>query len=366
MFPRFSFLRSYDWFLTVVVFILASFGLLAIYSVDLSRGESLTFFPTQLTAFILGFFVFFAAGAMHKVRYESGARLIYLAALLLLVLVLIPHVGTEIRGTHGWFRFGGVSFQPAEFAKLALVILLGWLIHRQARRFDRFEFVVSSGLATGLLGGLILMQPDLGSASILFALWFILLFFVGVKKRYLFGIVIFFIILFVVGWFFLFKDYQKGRFTAFLHPEDQTYGYNVRQSIIAIGSGKLFGRGLGFGSQSQLHFLPEAQTDFIFSVIGEELGFVGIFMLLTLYFLLFWRLTTIARAAPDDFSAYTTLGIASLFFVQMLINIGGAAGMLPITGVTLPFVSYGGTSLIMNFFLLGVAESIARSGRRAF
>ncbi len=361
MLPNLQFLRGYDWFLTVVVFILTALGLLSIYSVDLSRGSSFLFFPTQLLAFFLGFTAFFVAGSLHKVRYESGARLIYLFAIFLLVLVLIPGIGTEIRGTHGWFRIAGFSFQPAEMAKVALVVILGYLVHRSMRRFDQFRFLLVTGIPTAFLGGLILLQPDLGSASILFAVWFGILFFTGVKKRYLLAIVAFGVLVLVLGWFFLFADYQKGRFTAFLHPEDQEYGYNVRQSIIAIGSGKFFGRGLGFGSQSQLHFLPEAQTDFIFAVIGEELGFVGIFMLFSLYFLLFWRLTLIARSARDDFSAYTVLGIALLLLVQMVINIGGASGLLPITGVTLPFVSYGGTSLIMSLALLGIAQSINRS-----
>src|SRR3989339_701014 len=138
-------------------------------------------------------------------------------------------------------------------------------------------------------------------------------------------------------------------------------GYNVTQSIIAVGSGQFLGRGLGFGSQSQLHFLPEAQTDFIISVIGEELGFVGFFIVLVLYFVLLWRLVNIAYKAKNDFGAYVSLGVSLVFLSHIVVNIGAAMGLLPVTGVTLPFLSYGGSSLIINFLLLGIAESSARS-----
>ncbi|PIT86493.1 MAG: rod shape-determining protein RodA, partial [Candidatus Magasanikbacteria bacterium CG10_big_fil_rev_8_21_14_0_10_43_6] len=280
----FHFFRGYDWIITVVIFILTALGLAAIYSVDLSRGESLTYFPTQLIAFFIGLLVFILARNVHKTRYESGARIIYILGLLLLIGVLF--FGVTIRGTTGWFRVFGFSFQPAEFAKLALVLLFGWWMSKQGRRYYSLEFVLSSGIAAGLYVGLILLQPDLGSALVLVGIWFGLLLFSGTKKRYIALLVGVVIATFVFGWFFLFQPYQKERLLTFVDPSRDPLdtGYNVTQSIIAIGSGKMFGRGLGFGSQSQLHFLPEAQTDFISSVIGEELGFVGLCILLILYF----------------------------------------------------------------------------------
>ncbi|MBT4153758.1 MAG: rod shape-determining protein RodA [Candidatus Magasanikbacteria bacterium] len=360
----FTVLRSYDWFLTIVVLILMMIGLSAVYSVDLSKGTELTFVPRQLMSAAIALAVFFIAGSIHVSRYESLARIAYLGSLLALVGVLI--FGVTVNGTRGWFRLAGFSFQPAEFAKVSLIFLMGWLIARQGRRFDEWQFVVSSGLATAFLGGLILLQPDLGSAAILFAIWFGLLYLTGAKKRYLLGLVMVFITLLVLGWMFFFQDYQRGRFMAFLDPETSEYGYNVRQSIIAIGAGQFYGRGLGFGSQSQLHFLPEAQTDFIFAVIGEELGFIGTSLLLVLYVLMCWRLIATAKLAKDDFDAYVVLGIALLFAVHLLINVGGATGMLPVTGVTLPFVSYGGSSLIINMFLLGVVQSVYRHAHHQY
>lgn len=353
-------LKNYDWVLTIVVFILAAVGLAAIYSVDLSRGEELVYFPTQLIALGIGLVIFITASSMQVSFYRSIAKPAYILALLLLLVVLF--FGVTIRGTTGWFRVAGYSFQPVEFAKVALAIFLGWWISRHGRRFDRWQFVFTSGFITALPVVLVMLQPDLGSALVLAGVWFTLLFLTGTKKRYIIALVGVLILVSVLSWMFLLKDYQKDRFLTFVDPERDPLGagYNVTQSIIAIGSGQLQGRGLGFGSQSQLHFLPEAQTDFIFSVIAEELGFVGVFVVLLLYFILLWRLIKIARQANDDFTAYTSAGIASLFFIQIVFNIGGSTGLLPVTGVTLAFLSYGGSSLIINFLLIGIAQSVAR------
>lgn len=346
-----------DWILLVSALVLSLVGLTTIYSVDLSRGEALNFFSTQSLSLAIALAVFMIISNIHISFYEVSARLVYIGALGLLGAVLF--FGTNIRGTTGWFHFFGFSFQPAEFAKLALIIFLAWRIERQGRRFEKWQFVAATGALAFFLIGLILLQPDLGSAAVLAGIWFGLLFLTGTKKRYIFGLVGIAIAFFILSWFFLFKPYQKDRLLTFVNPglDPLKSGYNVNQSIIAIGSGNFFGRGLGFGSQSQLHFLPEAQTDFIVSVIGEELGFFGLVILLLLYCIMLWRLVLIAARCRTDFSAYLVLGSVLLFFLQFMVNTGAAVGILPVTGVTLPFVSYGGSSLIINFFLLGLAES---------
>lgn len=353
--------RRMDWILLMSALVLTLVGLTTIYSVDLSRGETLNFFSTQILSLSIALVVFFVAANIHISFYEMSARLVYVVSLILLVAVLF--LGENIRGTTGWFRVFGFSFQPAEFAKLAIIIFLAWRIERQGRRFEKWQFVAATGALAFFLIGLILLQPDLGSAAVLGAIWFGLLLLTGTKKRYIFGLIGVVMIGFVVSWFFLFKPYQKDRLMTFVDParDPLKSGYNVNQSIIAIGSGNFFGRGLGFGSQSQLHFLPEAQTDFIVSVIGEELGFVGLFILLGLYCMMLWRLVRIAGRCRNDFSAYAVLGCVSLFFIQFMVNTGAAVGILPVTGVTLPFVSYGGSSLIINFFLLGLSESALSS-----
>lgn len=354
-------LYRFDWVLFSLVIVLTSIGLASIYSVDLSRGETLSYFPTQSLALVLGVAGIFIASQLHISIYRSATWLVYTGALLLLIGVLI--FGQTIRGTTGWFTIGGLSFQPAEFAKLAYILFLANWMDMYHRRFDTWQFVVSSGLFMLAFVGLIMMQPDLGSAAIIGGIWFIMLLVARTKKRYIATIVGSGVVAVLIGWFFLFAPYQKERLLNFVHPERDPLGtgYNVTQSIIAIGSGKLWGRGLGFGSQSQLHFLPEAQTDFIFSVVGEELGFIGVLVVLTLYFMILWRLIHIASKANDDFTAYLVIGVALFFFIQVLVNMGAAVGVLPVTGVTLPFLSYGGSSLLMNLLLIGVVESVVVS-----
>jgi len=356
--------KNFDWWLLAIIFVLVAISLSAIYSVDLSRGETLNFFSTQLLAIILGLGLFFLASLMHVSFYRHLAWPIYLLAVAMLIGVLL--FGQTIRGTTGWFRFFGFSFQPVELAKVGLILFLASWIERYGRRFEKIQFVVSSGLLTILPIIFIMLQPDLGSSLVLGGVWFTILLLTGTKKRYIFMLIGGAVLLILCSWFFFFADYQKERIINFFNPERDPLGvgYNVNQSIIAIGSGKILGRGLGFGSQSQLHFLPEAQTDFIFSVIAEELGFVGAGLVLGFYFLLCWRLLYIARNAKDDFSAYLVLGVCALFFIHLLVNLGATMGFMPVIGVTLPFLSYGGSSILMNLFLLGIVESVAKSQSR--
>ncbi len=356
-------LREFDWILLSTVGILVAISLSSIYSIDLSRGESLTYFPTQLIALVIGVGLLFVLGSIHVSFYESGAKLFFVLSVLLLVLVLF--FGVTVRGTTGWFRIFGFSFQPAEFAKVAIALMLAYVTAKQGRIFARFGYVAVTGIPAGITVALIMLQPDLGSALVIGGIWVSILIFAGTKPRYLMGLLSIIAIAFLLGWLFFFQEYQRNRLRVFIDPELDPWGagYNVSQSLIAIGSGGLFGRGLGFGSQSQLHFLPEAQTDFIFAVIAEELGFVGVLIVFTLYVLLFWRLLRIARRAQDEFSAYMALGVTGMFFIHIVFNIGAASGLLPVTGLTLPFLSYGGSSLMINLGLIGIVQSLLRGSR---
>jgi rod shape determining protein RodA len=200
----------------------------------------------------------------------------------------------------------------------------------------------------------------------LIGVWIVLLFFVGLPKRLAIALGILAVIISIVSWQFLFLDYQKARISAFMDPsiDPLGQGYNVRQAIIAVGAGGLFGRGLGFGSQSQLKFLPESQTDFIFAVIAEELGFLGVALLLTAFGLLFSRIYRHASNTRDDFTSLLMLGIVGLLLVQFIVNVGMNLGMLPVTGVGLPLVSYGGSSLVFMLLMLGIVESAILRSRR--
>ncbi|HNU95949.1 MAG TPA: rod shape-determining protein RodA [Candidatus Magasanikbacteria bacterium] len=350
--------RSFDWLLFLAVFFLIAFGLMAIYSVDLSSGSELVYFKKQVIALFLGMSVLFIASVLQYTFFKSYARWIYYFSVTLLLAVLF--LGQNIRGTTGWFNFAGFSFQPVELAKVGLILMLAYVISNFGRQFDKPKFFFFTFILALVPIFLVMNQPDLGSAVLLGSIWFALMLLTGARKSLIFGFVLFFIALAVFSWFFLFKDYQKDRILTFIDPAHDPLGsgYNVTQSIIAVGSGNLFGRGLGFGSQSQLRFLPETQTDFIFSVIAEELGFLGVSVILFLFFIIFWRLLSLASKTGNDFIALTVSGIAALFFTQFFINIGANVGMLPVTGVTLPFVSYGGSSLIMNLLLIGIVQSM--------
>ncbi|NTU99404.1 FtsW/RodA/SpoVE family cell cycle protein, partial [Candidatus Falkowbacteria bacterium] len=222
------------------------------------------------------------------------------------------------------------------------------------------KHLLVTGLGTFLLFALIILQPDFGSAMLLFTLWLIIIILAGLEKKYLVTLFFIVVVLFVGAWSFYFKDYQKQRILTFVNPSfnplDQ--GYNVAQAIIAVGSGGMTGRGIGFGSQSQLKFLPESQTDFIFAVVAEELGFLGVGLVLIFFSLFFYRCLANLKNVKSDFGVFFVLGAVSLVFVEMFINIGMNLGILPVIGIALPFLSYGGSSVIANLAMVGVLQSI--------
>lgn len=361
----FSFLRNLqrlDWLLILAAFVLFAFGIATITSVELSRGaEEFVFVRKQLIALSLGLVLFTLAASVNYQLFRAYGRIIYFVALALLVTVLF--FGRELNGTTGWFILGGFSFQPVELMKFALALELArYFADRAHERFGWRE-LFQSGVRAGVPILLVLRQPDLGGAVILLGIWAICIFFAGIRWQHL-AIMALSLGLLVGGVLLSgqLEDYQLERIATFLNPtaDPLTTGYNVAQAKIAIGAGGFFGRGLGAGSQSQLRFLPESQTDFVFAVIAEELGFVGVMIVLGAFTLLFVRMLLAARVTRDAFAAYLLIGIMAAFFVQTTIHVGVNLAIMPATGVTLPLVSYGGSSLIMMLSMLGVAESVAR------
>jgi len=353
---------GFDWWLLASVFLLSCFGLAALYSVDLGRPDSnMLDFKKQIIFFVIGLLLFFLAGRANYSFFRFLAGSLYIVSLVLLVGLLF--FGSVIHGTRGWFVIGGLSFQPVELAKLSVVLILALLTSREARSFKTLGFFLKSFVLVLLPSLLIIAQPDFGSVLVLWFIWFTVIILAGVRRRKELILQIGAICRSIHARFFLFKDYQKERFLTFLDParDPLNRGYNVTQSMIAVGSGNFFGRGLGFGSQSQLRFLPETHTDFIFAVIGEELGFVGSFFVVGLFGLLFFRLFRIMQTARDDFSLFTIIGLAALLFFQFLVNVGMNIGLLPVTGITLPFMSAGGSSFLISFLLIGLAQSIYRA-----
>ncbi|MBU0614437.1 rod shape-determining protein RodA [Patescibacteria group bacterium] len=339
---------------------LFALGISAIYSVELSR-ESAEFILVrkQLIAFGISIVVMLVAASSNHLQLRNYARILYIFGVVMLVAVFF--LGSNVRGTTGWFIFAGFSFQPVEFMKLALAVRLARFFSQKARLRLGWKEVLLSGALTALPTGLAMMQPDLGSAILLVGIWIIMLFFAGLRP--LQGVVLAFgaIASTAIGWIGLLKNYQKERLLVFLHPsaDPLSSGYNIAQAKIAIGSGKFFGRGLGFGSQSQLQFLPESQTDFVFAVIAEELGYIGVLLLMCLFGLLYWRFLFIAFNGRDHFTQFLAIGLFASIFVQMFVNIGVNLAVLPTTGVALPFVSYGGSSLLISFLMIGIMQSMA-------
>jgi rod shape determining protein RodA len=352
-------MRSADWIFILVIFVLFLLGLSAIYSVELSQDTaSLLQVKKQVAAGLVGVVLFLVLALSNFKLLQNYSLALYVACVLLLVGVLF--FGSTIRGSTGWFVVGGISLQPVEFMKVSLVIALAAYFSRRTARPFQARHLYESGLIMLLPVVLVLLQPDLGSASVLVGAWLVVLVCAGLPWRFLFGLAGALAVLFLMSWQFLFADYQRARILSFLDPslDPLGQGYNVTQAIIAIGSGGLFGSGLGFGTQSQLKFLPESQTDFIFAVIAEELGFFGVCILLAAFAVLFVRLRKQVLFSRDDFTSFILLGAGAVFFSQFLVNVGMNLGLFPVTGIGLPFVSYGGSSLLAMFVLAGIIESI--------
>lgn len=347
-------LKKFDWILLAVVILLICFGLAVQYSLNLETG-AFSSFNKQLIFAIVGLALLFLITFVDYRNISKLAFMLYALSIVLLLAVLI--FGQTLRGTKGWL-FG---FQVVEFAKIALVLALAKYWSVQKTKFQGLKSILigSALLIPPIL--LTLLQPDFGSALVLVVLGLFLILLVDRCFKNFIKIIILLILIAISAWFFVLQDYQKDRVLTLINPQRDPFGsgYQVAQSVIAVGSGQFLGRGFGLGSQSQLKFLPEAKTDFVFSVIAEELGFVSAFLVLVLYFILFWRMFKIIKSTYDDFSSLAIFGIGIIFFVQIIINIGMNLGIAPITGIPLPFLSYGGSSLIMSLIAVGIVESVA-------
>jgi rod shape determining protein RodA len=347
-----------DWLMIFSIMLLMAFGLAEIYSVSLGRGGDMANFTKQLWFIAIGLSVAFSLALFdyHALRSFSGFFYIFGFGLLTAVLFF----GQVINGTKGWFHILGLGIQPVELAKFILVLFLASYFSSHQLKTQPLKHLLLSGLSLAGFFGLVILQPDFGSALLLFFVWLAIVLLAGMDKKYLVFLGAASVIVFFLAWSFYFKDYQKQRVLTFINPsfEATDQGYNVAQAIIAVGSGGLFGRGIGFGSQSQLKFLPESQTDFIFAVISEELGFFGVFLVLAFFAIFLVRALLAVRKVNNDFGIYFILGSVSLIFIEAFINIAMNIGLLPVIGIALPFVSSGGSSLISNLMFLGVIQSI--------
>jgi len=346
--------------MVVSVLLLCGIGLLSIYSTVYSNEAKV--FYKQMIFVIIGFFLMlvFATVDYRLFRNHPGFLIIlYFLSVLLLVAVLF--LGKEMRGAVSWFRFGPLNFEPVELAKLIMILILAQYFSLRHIELYRIRHIIVSGIYMLIPVALVFFQPDLGSAMVLVFLWLGTMVIAGINLKQLLFLFLIFSIIFLIAWFAVLKPYQKDRITTFINPyfDPQGSGYHRIQSMIAIGSGQLWGRGLGHGSQSQLRFLPDRTTDFIFASIAEEMGFIGAVLIFVFYFLLFFRIIKIALSATNNFSRIFCVGACIFFVFHVIVNIGMNLGILPIAGISLPFVSYGGSNLLINFITIGIIQSIA-------
>lgn len=337
--------------ISLSVFLLVSIGVLVIYS----SSKELAF--QQIVFTVIGFIFFFLISQFDLQAVKNLIKPMYVLIFLMLIAVLI--LGIETRGSLRWIPLGIFNIQPSEFAKPILILFLAkfWSENKTT-----WLNIFKSLLWFTPLFLLIFKQPDLGSALTLIAIWLGMLFAAHVSVRKIFVVFLISLVVIPTSWSFL-HSYQKERIVSFMAPESDPLGkgYNLIQSMIAVGSGQLTGRGLGRGTQSRLQFLPEFRTDFIFASIAEEMGLVGSLLILLLYLFLLGYCLKVAQKVVSSFNLLVIFGVISMLLFQIIVNIGMNIGLMPITGITLPLISYGGSSLISTLLSLGMVASCARN-----
>jgi rod shape determining protein RodA len=358
-------IRHVDPVLVTAALLLAAIGIALIYSathqsLEVQKLDHGLYMKKQMGFLALAAFIAIVAASFDYRFAKIYAGLFYVASLVLLVLVRTP-LGTTVKGSQRWFQLFGFQFAPSEFAKLAVIAMLAAFLAELRRSELNLQDVFRATVLAAIPAALVFLQPDLGTSIVTASILVGVLIVAGARARHL-------AILALAGMVLMFgafqlgviREYQIARLTGFLDPENDPArsGWNKQQAEIAIGSGGISGRGYLNGSQTNLDFVPEQHTDFIFTVVGEEFGFAGSIAVLFLYGVLIWRAFRIALLSKDPFGAYLAAGIASMFALQTFVNIGMAIGIMPITGIPLPFVSYGGSSLLTNAAAVGLLLNI--------
>lgn len=352
--------QGYDWVLFTASILLVVIGLVSLFS--LSQPD-LTRFYKQLIWLVLGVVLFFSFASIdYRALRLHFSPVLFLYILGLLGLVAVYLFGQQIRGARSWISLGPINIEPVEPLKLILIFILAKYFSMRHMEIYRFKHIVVSGMYIALPSALVLIQPDFGSFAILLSIWIGVMLVAGIKVKHLAILGIAGVLLAVFAWGFVLQDYQKARISTFVDPSADPYGtgYNSIQAKISTASGGLWGRGFAQGTQSQLGFLPEPDTDFIFAAISEEFGLVMVFAVILLYAVIFWRLLVISKFASDNFARLTIIGVSVMLIAQLFLNISMSLGLAPITGLPLPLVSYGGSSLLTVFLALGVVQSTYR------
>lgn len=354
-------LKKLDWILILAVLLLTGIGFLAIYSSSLGSGDFLNL-QKQIIFFLAGFFLMILASFFDWRNFQTNTYLVSVLYFISLAsLVLLFFFAPEIRGTKSWFKIGEFSIDPAEFMKIIAVIVLAKYFSMRHTELYRVWHIILSGIYIFIPVALIFFQPNLGSVLILVAIWVGMLFVSGIKLRHFLILVAVFFLIFALSWGTILKDYQKERIISFFQPQlsdPLAIGWSQTQSKIAIGSGGMFGQGIGKGSQTQYGFLSEPHTDFTFAVIAEETGLLGVFAVFLLFSILIWRIFKIVSFAQNNFARLFATGLGIILISHIFINVGMNIGLLPIIGIPLPLISYGGSGLIILFTAFGIMQSI--------
>ena len=356
-------LRNIEWGILVCTLLLIGIGLIALFSS--TQNSNYDELKKQIIWLAVSVPIMIIIILVDYEFFNKISPVIYALSILMLIAVLFTE---PINGATSWFSIGPFTLQPSEFAKIAIVLFLAYIMVKLQKK-DKEEInkfwklcVVLIAVAVPVL--LIIKQPDYGTALAFILALIFMLFAAGISKRYIFISILLIVILVPTAYFFILPEHAKTRIDVFLNPniDPRGAGYNIIQSKLAIGAGEAFGMGILKGNQTQLGYLYPKTTDFIFAVIGEEMGFVVAGTVILLYIILISKAVHVAKTAKNDLGSYTAMGIAGIFFFHMVENIGMTMGLMPITGIPLPFVSYGGSSLLTNLILIAILLNI--SGRR--
>lgn len=351
-----------DWTLFFASLLLVVVGLVTMNS--FVQGENY-FFEKQMIWASIGIIIFFILSFIDFRFLRHTGVIVILFLISVFILALLFFVGDLVLGAQSRFNFGIFSFQPSDPIKLVVILLLAKYFSRRHIEIANIKHILVSGFYIFVLFLLVFLQPDFGSAIIIALIWLGMVLVSGIPKKHLLTVFLVSVLAFGGLWGYVFEPYQKQRILTFIHPltDLQGTGYNAYQSMIAVGSGQVLGKGIGYGTQSKLQFLPEYETDFIFAAFAEEWGFVGVVIIFLLYGIVIWRILLSAMYGATNFETLFGVGLATLFISHFIVNIGMNIGLLPITGTTIPFLSYGGSHLITEFVGIGILMGMRRYSR---
>lgn len=357
--------KNFDFALLGITLALIAYSCAMIYSASAGGRAGTGFIERQVMWAVLGIIGAFIVASIDHTVYHRYAGHLY--GFTIAILVAVFAVGHATKGAQRWIGFGPIQVQPSELAKITMIIALAVFMVSRQDQIRKLSTFTKSFIYLAIPMGLIFKQPDLGTSLVLISIWLVMSFVMGTDLKNILLCIAAGTVLMTVAWNCgVMKDYQKMRVITFINPsaDPRGSGYHVTQSRIAIGSGQFLGKGFMKGTQRELNFIPEQHTDFIFTVVGEEMGFAGAVVLLLLYFGLLWRGLTIMSAAEDSTGRAIAAGVIGMFFFHIVVNIGMTLGIMPVTGVPLPMFSYGGSSLMANMLAIGLLQGISMRRHR--